>query len=280
MFGKQKIQPHECILVEYHVSQQFRLFGPGPMRVYIAPWMRQRANFSTAPQAEFVEFTVRTSQDNQVNLVTHVLYQADPTLMSVELLPKVPNLATGGWASIIRLRLEPLIRRQCATYTQVQLSQGEYQEELEKYLTKKLAIKVNPMGINLLGITFVRVELEEGLQRAINRSQQVQEKASAEAQERVTQAKAEAECFSIEVSKRASLLQAYMQLFGNNIDALPHIIEWERLQVIRDNPNIKQLIISGQSTKSLEQTNGISDPTLPLVLPLSNSEAQDLVTDS
>jgi hypothetical protein len=204
-----KLNPDERLLV-VNGATHYKLVGPG--LVVLAPWQKALTKLYIGPQGQPCEFReVRTAENIPVDVTAQVIYQVDPDLFSNDLLPKIPGLNEGGWKSILKWRVEHILRQMLASYSWRKLSQPEIQSRLERQLTQTLTACLKIIGLKIMSVCLVKIGLPGNLQNTILR----------------------AERDGIEPRGRALVLKQYFDIFGHDIaQAMPYIIQWELLNVM------------------------------------------------
>ncbi len=245
-----KLSPNERLLVESGINH-FRVVGPG--LVWLAPWQRARARLFIGPQGQSIRLNeVRTREDIPVNVTIQVLYRVNPDLFGEELLPKLPALNAGGWQGMLQWRTEAILRPLLAGYPWRGLNSEELQQRLEQQLGLTLADRLKKVGLDLLSVSLVKTELDPALQQTIIRAERDQ----------------------IEARGRALVLREYLQTFGPNLPyAMPHIVQWELLNLLHKNGQTQFLLsAAGLTPGGPVSEAALPQPVLQFKLPLERVE--------
>lgn len=229
----------ERLLIESGVNH-YKLVGPG--RVWLLPWQKALTKLNVGPQGQSLYFeNVRSVENVPVNVVLQLLYQVDPQLFTAEMLPKLPSWQAGSWQVILKWRTEYVLRRVMADLNWRDLAQEAIQQRLERRLTQTLATFLKLVGLNLTAVCVVKTELPADLQRTI----------------------IQAERDGLEPRGRALVLKEYFDLFGHDLGrAMPHIVQWELLNLLRQNGQTN-LILTGTGL-TLDQNGAGHEPVPPL----------------
>lgn len=240
------LNPNERWLIESGVNH-YRVVGPG--RIWLKPWQRVRAKLYVGPQGQAFPFnTVRTVENIPVEMNVQVLFQVDPALFTADLLSKIPTLNEGRWQGVLRWRVEHVLRQMVADYSWRDFGKQTIQQRLERHLTQTLADSLKVIGLKVTAVSPVKTVLPTPLQHTI----------------------IEAEQDGLEPRGRALVLKEYFEVFGQNLtEAMPHIIQWELLNLLRKNghPN---LILTASGLAFDQQSSGAepSQPVFQMQLPL------------
>ncbi len=234
-----KLNPDERLLIENGVNH-YKLIGPG--RVWLLPWQKVLTKLNVGPQGQPLYFeNVRSGENVPVNVTLQLLYQVDPQLFTAEMLPKLPSWQAGSWQAILKWRTEYVLRRVMADLNWRDLAQEATQQRLERRLTQTLATFLKLVGLNLMAACVIKTELPADLQHTI----------------------IQAERDGLEPRGRALVLKEYFDLFGHDLGrAMPHIVQWELLNLLRQNGQTN-LILTGTGL-TLDQNSAGHESVLPL----------------
>ena len=245
-----KLTPSERLLVESGINH-YKVVGPG--LIWLGPWQRARARLFIGPQGQTVRLNqVRTREEIPVNVTVQVLYRINPDLFSQELLPRLPILNQGGWQGILQWRTESVLRPLLAGYPWQRLNGEEVQQRLERQLTCTLADRLQKIALDIMSVSLVKIELDEDVQRTIIR----------------------AERDVIEARGRVMVLKEYFETFGHNLpQVMPHIIQWELLNLLHKNGQPQLLLaMSGLSAQSSAPEAELPPPVYQIKLPLPQEQ--------
>jgi regulator of protease activity HflC (stomatin/prohibitin superfamily) len=207
-----RLNPNERLLI-VNGANHYRLVGPG--WVWLKPWQQALVKLDLGPQSQSLDIEeVRTLEHVPVDVTAQILYQIDPVLCSEELLPKLPQLSSGGWQGILRWRLEHILRQMLADYAWRDVGKSAIRQRLERQLTQTMAEYLKPLGLRISAVCLVKIGLPGQLQQTIIR----------------------AERDSIEPRGRAAVLKGYFDIFGPDIArAMPYIVQWELVNTLHKN---------------------------------------------
>lgn len=222
------LNPNERWVIESGINH-YQVIGPG--WVWIKPWQRVITKLEVEPQGQALQFNeVRTAENVPLNVALQVLYQVDPDLFTADLLPKLPKLNEAGWQYVLKWRAEHTLRSLLVGYAWQELGKVETQHKLERRLTQTLADALKVIGLKIIAVYLVKIELPADLQQTLIQVEQD----------------------GLEPRGRAAVLKEYFDLFGHNLpQAMPYIVQWELLNMLRKNGN-PNLILTA-SGLSLDQ---------------------------
>jgi hypothetical protein len=188
---------------------------------------------------------IRTAGDIPVDITTQVIYQIEPALLTDNLLPNLPGLYEKGWQEILKFRVEYYLRQLIAACPWKILSQEQVQAKLERRLTQTLDDALKKIGLKVMQVFLLKVTLPDDLQDAI----------------------VEVEKNSFEPRSRALILKEYAEIFGGDLArAMPYIIQWEMVNLLRKHSNPQVLLTN--SGLNLGGQPGSHEPSTILQLPL------------
>lgn len=245
-----KLNPNERLLIESGVNR-YKLVGPG--LIWLKPWQKGLTTFSVAPQVQTLRFeAIHTLEEIPIDVKIQMLYRVDPNLFDDDLLSVIPGLNAGGWQSTLQWQTETTLRRLLAAYNWQKLRSQIIQRRLERHLTKTVADQLNSVGLNLISVHLIKIELPFKLQQVV----------------------VQTERDGIEARGRAFVLKEYRDIFGPNLpQAMPHIMQWELLNMLRNNDQSQLLLATSNlsaSPSTLEE--GITHPMFQLNLPLTENK--------
>jgi hypothetical protein len=161
-----KLSLTERLLVESLFSHYYYVTGPGI--IWLKPWERGRLKFDIGPQEQSLTIEqVRTVENIPVDITTELLYQVDPTFLTLDLLPKLPGLYHQGWQKMLKWRTEYSLHQLVAGHSWKALSQEAVRACLERQLTERLAASLELAGLQVTAACLVKVELPDNLQYTI-----------------------------------------------------------------------------------------------------------------
>lgn len=227
MIKPKKITPYQRLLVVSPINR-YRLVGPG--RVWLTPRQRVLADLNVGTQVQTLRLEqVYTAEKVPLHIEAKVIYHADPSLFTPDLLPRLPGLNSGGWQSVVEWQTNYVVRQLLAAQPWRNLGPRPLQQRLERYLTQALGDRLKVIGLKVLAVNLVKFQLPDQVEQALVNAEQT----------------------LIEAESRAKVLQSYRTLFGPNLtQAMPLIIQWELLNAI-DQKDPQILLTSGLAPKLL-----------------------------
>lgn len=240
------LHPNERWVIESGINH-YQLIGPG--RVWLKPWQRVLTKLEIGPQGQSLQFNeVRTAENVPLKAVLQVLYQVDPDLFTPDLLLKLPRLNEVGWQYVLKWRTEHTLRSLLAGYAWSELSKAETQPKLERRLTQTLADALKVIGLKITAVYLVKIELPADLQRTLLQTEQD----------------------GLEPRGRAGVLKEYFDLFGHNLpQAMPYIVQWELLNMLRKNGNPNLILTAAGLSLGSEHTSEPLPSVFQMQLPLA-----------
>jgi hypothetical protein len=186
-----------------------------------------------------------------MNVTIQVLYRVDPALFNDELLPKIPALSIGGWQNLVQWRTEAILRPLLADYIWRSLGQQTNQQRLERCLTQTLADLLKGVGLNISAVCLIKTELPANLQETLIR----------------------VERNNVEAQGRATALKVYAEIFGPDLTlAMPQIMQWEWLSVLRKNGSSAVVLTSEFPFQTYPSESGFTPPVFQMELPLAQKQ--------
>lgn len=249
-----KLNPNERLLVESGVNH-YKLVGP--RLVLLAPWQKVLATLYVGPQEySFRRYEVRTGEDIPLNFDLRIVYRVEEEYLTPELLPQIPWLHDGMWQNILDWRIEEILRKLVGSFHWRDLNKESSQRQLERRLLRTAAGYLKVIGLCIMSVSLVKIELPAGLQQTILQAEQD----------------------SIEPMGRAQALREYAEMFeGDLVKAMPYIIQWELLRVLRENGQSNVILTNGAlSLGEVPREATVSQPLFQMQLPLPQSKDQEL----
>ncbi len=152
---------------------------------------------------------VRTTQELTVNFDVQVTYQIDFKLLTPEIVDQIPKLKNEKkWDEMLKLRLECIIRRRCASYTWSQLCDPAQQIQLQNDARNYLDRHMVKVGIRVTECLIHNVSLPPKVQEALEQN-------------------------SLAARRREMILQVYEHFFGGQLpDVLPDLVRMELVNAL------------------------------------------------
>jgi regulator of protease activity HflC (stomatin/prohibitin superfamily) len=234
-----KLNPNERLLIENGINHYTLL---GPDIVLLFPWQKALARLDIGPQAwTFQIERVQTVEHIPVKVTIEVFYQVDLTLLTDDLLPRIPGLSQGGWRDIMQRRAEQVLRRLLAGHSWRELGKQTLQQQLEQQLSQRLADYLKGLGLKVTSVCLVETELPDNLQDTIVETEQE----------------------GLELHDRALALKACADIFDGGLSqTMPFIMQWELLCLLHKNGRPQLLLSNSDLSLGQQMTNGKVTPSI------------------
>lgn len=230
-----EINPDERVLIKGR-GNNYKIGYPD--RVWIGPFSQVLTKFSVGVRSERFRFdNVATANNALINVTVQVLYRVDPDLLNPGTLHLIPGLNDGGWAGILRWRAESVFRRVLGRHQWLDVTRPKTdadETEIETKLRQKLAGYTERVGLQIVGVSFIKTDLPTE---------------------------------TLELQWRTEMIKTYRDLFNGNMQQALPFIKWELTNTLQRNGG-SHLMMSNSDPFSTASEPGKDSPHYLINLPV------------